>query len=58
MKTLVKDLLLLARLDETPVQRAPVDLAVLAADACSDAIATDPTRRVVLRRARRHRRVR
>ena len=38
MKTLVEDLLLLARLDETrPVERAPVDLAVLAADACSDA---------------------
>ena len=49
MKTLVDDLLLLARLDETrPVQRAPVDLAVLAADACSDAIAVDPSRRVVL----------
>jgi two-component system OmpR family sensor kinase len=49
MKILVDDLLLLARLDETrPVQRAPVDLAVLAADACSDAIAIDPNRRVVL----------
>ena len=43
MKVLVEDLLLLARLDETrPVERAPVDLAVLAADACSDAVAVDP----------------
>ena len=49
MKALVEDLLLLARLDETrPVQRASVDLAVLAADVCSDAIAADPSRRVVL----------
>jgi two-component system, OmpR family, sensor kinase len=49
MKTLVEDLLLLARLDETrPVERAPVDLAVLAADACSDAIAVDPQRPIVL----------
>ena len=36
MKVLVEDLLLLARLDETrPVERQPVDLAVLAADACT-----------------------
>ena len=49
MKTLVEDLLLLARLDETrPVEREPVDLAVLAADACSDAIAVDPERPIVL----------
>jgi two-component system OmpR family sensor kinase len=49
MKALVEDLLLLARLDETrPPQRVPVDLAVLGADACSDAIAVDPSRRVVL----------
>jgi two-component system OmpR family sensor kinase len=49
MKTLVNDLLLLARLDETrPTQRAPVDLAVLAADACSDAVAAEPTRQVSL----------
>ncbi len=49
MKALVEDLLLLARLDETrPAQRVPVDLAVLAADACSDAIAVDPSRTVVL----------
>jgi two-component system, OmpR family, sensor kinase len=49
MKTLVEDLLLLARLDETrPVQRTPIDLAVVAADACSDATAVAPGRRVVL----------
>jgi two-component system, OmpR family, sensor kinase len=49
MKTLVEDLLLLARLDETrPVERVPVDLAVLAADACSDAIAVSPDRPIVL----------
>jgi two-component system OmpR family sensor kinase len=49
MKVLVEDLLLLARLDETrPIQRQPVDLAVLAADACSDAVAAAPDRRVTL----------
>ena len=49
MKVLVEDLLLLARLDQTrPSERAPVDLAVLAADACSDAVAADPDRRVTL----------
>jgi two-component system OmpR family sensor kinase len=49
MKTLVEDLLLLARLDQTrPVERAPVDLAVLAADACSDAVAAAPGRPVTL----------
>ncbi|HLJ07678.1 MAG TPA: ATP-binding protein, partial [Acidimicrobiia bacterium] len=49
MKTLVEDLLLLARLDQTrPVERAPVDLAVLAADACSDAVAAAPDRPVAL----------
>ncbi|HEY4377265.1 MAG TPA: HAMP domain-containing sensor histidine kinase, partial [Acidimicrobiales bacterium] len=49
MKALVEDLLLLARLDETrPIERRPVDLAVLAADACSDAVAADPTRPVTL----------
>jgi two-component system OmpR family sensor kinase len=49
MKVLVEDLLLLARLDQTrPMQRAPVDLAVLAADACSDAVAAAPDRRVTL----------
>src|SRR5205085_5826140 len=49
MKVLVDDLLLLARLDQTrPVERAPVDLAVLAADACSDAVAVSPDRPVTL----------
>jgi two-component system OmpR family sensor kinase len=49
MKVLVEDLLLLARLDETrPVARQPVDLAILAADACSDAVAVAPDRRVTL----------
>ena len=49
MKTLVEDLLLLARLDETrPLERVAVDLAVLAADACSDTVATAPTRKVTL----------
>jgi two-component system OmpR family sensor kinase len=49
MRVLVEDLLLLARLDQTrEPERASVDLAVLAADACSDAVATDPTRAVTL----------
>lgn len=49
MKTLVEDLLLLARLDETrPPAADPVDLTVLAADACSDAAATAPDRAVRL----------
>lgn len=49
MKVLVEDLLLLARLDETrPVQRLPVDLAVLAADACTDAVALETGRPVTL----------
>jgi len=49
MKTLVEDLLLLARLDQTrPIERAPVDLAVLTADACSDAVAAAPDRPVAL----------
>ena len=49
MKTLVEDLLLLARLDETrPLERVAVDLAVLAADACSDTVAAAPTRKVTL----------
>jgi two-component system OmpR family sensor kinase len=49
MKVLVEDLLLLARLDQTrPVELAPVDLAVLAADACTDAVAVAPDRRVTL----------
>ena len=49
MKILVDDLLLLARLDQTrAMDRAPVDLAVLAADACSDAVAAAPGRPVTL----------
>ncbi len=49
MKVLVEDLLLLARIDETrPAARAPVDLTVLAADACSDAVALDADRAVTL----------
>lgn len=49
MKNLVEDLLLLARLDETRTpERSSVDLAVLAADACSDAVAIDPSRSVTL----------
>ena len=49
MKVLVEELLLLARMDEprTP-ERIAVDLAVLAADACSDASATAPDRSVTL----------
>jgi two-component system OmpR family sensor kinase len=49
MKTLVDDLLLLARLDETRApERAPVDLAVIAADTCRDAVAVQPDRPVTL----------
>jgi two-component system OmpR family sensor kinase len=49
MKLLVDDLLLLARVDQTrTAERAPVDLAVLAADACSDAVASAPERAVTL----------
>ena len=49
MKGLVEDLLLLARLDEArPADRKPVDLAVIAADACSDAVAVAPDRRITL----------
>lgn len=49
MKTLVEDLLMLARLDETrEIQSVPVDLSVLAADACTDAVASAPDRRVTL----------
>jgi two-component system OmpR family sensor kinase len=49
MRTLVDDLLLLARVDQVrEVERAEVDLAVLAADACSDAVAVAPERRVTL----------
>jgi two-component system OmpR family sensor kinase len=49
MRVLVDELLLLAQLDESrPVERADVDLAVLAADACSDAAAAAPDRAVTL----------
>jgi two-component system OmpR family sensor kinase len=49
MKVLVEDLLLLARLDEPrATEREPVDLAVLAADACSDAVAHAPDRPITL----------
>jgi two-component system OmpR family sensor kinase len=49
MKDLVDELLLLARLDRPrPVDKAPVDLVVLAADACSDAVALDHSRTVTL----------
>jgi two-component system OmpR family sensor kinase len=49
MKGLVEDLLLLARLDQVrQAERAPVDLSVLAADACSDASAAAPGRPVTL----------
>lgn len=49
MKVLVEDLLLLARLDQTrQADDQPVDLAVLAADACSDAVALARDRTVTL----------
>ncbi|HET7476106.1 MAG TPA: HAMP domain-containing sensor histidine kinase [Dermatophilaceae bacterium] len=49
MGGMVTDLLLLARLDrQRPLQLAPVDLTVLAADAVQDAKALDPAREVRL----------
>jgi two-component system OmpR family sensor kinase len=49
MKRLVEDLLLLARLDELrPFEPVAVDLAVLAADACTDAAAVSPDRAISL----------
>jgi two-component system OmpR family sensor kinase len=49
MKDLVEDLLLLARLDQVRQnEHCPVDLSVLAADACSDAIAAAPGRPITL----------
>ena len=49
MKGLVEDLLLLARLDQTrEPARAPVDLSVVAADACGDVRAVAPDRPVTL----------
>jgi two-component system OmpR family sensor kinase len=49
MRTLVDDLLLLARLDERrDIEPTTFDLAVLAADACSDAVAIEPGRPITL----------
>ncbi len=49
MKGLVESLLLLARLDQNPtVDMRPTDLSVLAADACTDAVAVDHSRQVSL----------
>jgi two-component system OmpR family sensor kinase len=49
MGGLVEDLLLLTRLDtQRPLERGPVDLTVLAADAVQDARALDPNRHVRL----------
>ena len=49
MSRLVDDLLMLARLDEvTNEPLVEVDLVILAADACSDAIVTDRTRTITL----------
>jgi two-component system OmpR family sensor kinase len=49
MKRLVEDLLTLARLDQAPAMvYEPVDLAVVAADACSDAVAAAPDRPISL----------
>ena len=48
MGLLVDDLLLLARLDQgRPLERQPVDLAALAADAVADARAVEPDRPIV-----------
>jgi two-component system OmpR family sensor kinase len=47
MAGLVDDLLLLARLDQRrPLEKVPVDLASLAADAAQDARAVDPSRQI------------
>jgi two-component system OmpR family sensor kinase len=47
MGSLIDDLLLLARLDQgRPLERAPVDLGVLAVDAAADARVRSPERRV------------
>ena len=54
MGVLVDDLLLLARLDQQrPLERAPVDIVALAADAVQDAKAVAPDRRHQPRRWRR-----
>jgi two-component system OmpR family sensor kinase len=50
MGALVEDLLLLARLDQQrPLERVPVDLLTLAADAVQDAAATAPSYQIALR---------
>ncbi|MGD1053886.1 MAG: HAMP domain-containing sensor histidine kinase [Candidatus Dormibacteria bacterium] len=47
MGVLVDDLMLLARLDQgRPLERAPVDLEALVADACADARVGDPARTI------------
>jgi two-component system OmpR family sensor kinase len=47
MGVLVDDLMLLARLDQgRPLERAPVDLEALVADACADARVGDPARAI------------
>jgi two-component system OmpR family sensor kinase len=52
MGVLVDDLLLLARLDQgRPLQRQPVDLALVAADAVHDARAVEPERSIELQGA-------
>ena len=49
MRTLVEDLLLLARVDKTRTpEEEPVDLAIIVADAASDAVATAPDRPVTV----------
>ena len=49
MSGLVDDLLLLARLDDQrPLERAPVDLTVVGAEAVQDARVRDPQRRITL----------
>jgi two-component system OmpR family sensor kinase len=50
MGVLVDDLMLLARLDQgRPLERAPVDLEALIADACADARVGDPARAITTR---------
>jgi two-component system OmpR family sensor kinase len=49
MRILVEDLLLLARLDRTRTpEQEPVDLAIIAADAATDAVATAPDRPITV----------
>jgi two-component system OmpR family sensor kinase len=49
MSTLVDDMLLIARLDQgRPLERKPVDLQAIAADAASDARAVAPQRQITL----------